>query len=278
MLIRTLTTIGIIAVVLPILLFSDTWIFPVFVAACTVIGVNEMLGCVGMRKKWLASVPMYIVAAALPLSVRLFPNQAVCLITMASVMFVLLIYMLSLSVFSRDRLSIDSVCVTFSASAYVVVSFTCMIILRDAPNGFFLLIAALGGPWASDVLAYLFGRFFGKHKLIPEISPKKTWEGAIGAVLGTGVVFFVYGLCVNHLTSGVVSKYHWMLIAGLIVSVVSQVGDLIFSAIKRTYGIKDYGKLLPGHGGILDRFDSVLAVVPLLLMLYAIPYIFEMFV
>ncbi len=268
----------IIAVMLPILFFSDTWIFPIFVAACAVGGVHEMLGCIGMRKKYFASVPIYIAAAAFPLTVRLFVNQAICLITMASVMFLLLIYMLSLSVFSRDKITIDSVAVTFSTSAYIIVSFTCMILLRDAPNGIFLLIAALGGPWASDVLAYLSGRFFGKHKLIPEISPKKTVEGAVGAVIGTGIVFFIYGYLVNHFTNGVASRYHWMLIAGLIVSVVSQIGDLIFSAIKRNYNIKDYGKLLPGHGGILDRFDSVLAVVPLLLMLYAIPYIFEMFV
>jgi phosphatidate cytidylyltransferase len=104
----------------------------------------------------------------------------------------------------------------------------------------------------------LFGRG-GKHKLIPDVSPKKTVEGSIG-----GIAFCILAMVIFGIVVEAVSSYEANLIAlafaGLVISVVAQIGDLLMSVIKRTYGIKDYGKIFPGHGGILDRFDSILAV------------------
>ena len=100
----------------------------------------------------------------------------------------------------------------------------------------------------------------GKHKLIPDVSPKKTVEGAIGGVVFCVLAMVVFGLVVNNIKSGLRANYLMLIVGGLLASVVSQVGDLCMSVIKRNYGIKDYGKLFPGHGGVLDRFDSVLAV------------------
>ena len=115
------------------------------------------------------------------------------------------------------------------------------------------------GAWVSDIFAYFTGRFFGKHKLIPEISPKKTVEGAVGAIVCTMLFMVLYGWIVSLCTELSVN-YLVLLIAGPVLSVVGQIGDLIASLVKRERGVKDYGTLLPGHGGIMDRFDSILTV------------------
>ena len=111
----------------------------------------------------------------------------------------------------------------------------------------------------TDTFAYFTGMLFGKRKLIPNVSPKKTVEGSVGGTLFCVAFFVAYGAVLNNFT-----PYHINLLliacAGLVSALVSQIGDLSMSVIKRTYGIKDYGKLFPGHGGVLDRFDSILAV------------------
>ncbi|MBP5610924.1 MAG: phosphatidate cytidylyltransferase [Clostridia bacterium] len=109
----------------------------------------------------------------------------------------------------------------------------------------------------TDTFAYFTGRFFGRHKLIPEVSPKKTVEGSVGGTVFCIVGYIVFGL-VMQFSYGFTVNY-WMLgVAGLLVAVISQIGDLIASLIKREHGIKDYGRIFPGHGGVMDRFDSVL--------------------
>jgi phosphatidate cytidylyltransferase len=106
---------------------------------------------------------------------------------------------------------------------------------------------------------------FGKHKLIPEISPKKTIEGSVGGTLFCAVAFVVYGVILDLIGASVSLNYVALIVGGLLAAIVSQIGDLMFSAIKRSRGIKDYGKIFPGHGGVLDRFDSALAVAVILL-------------
>ncbi|WP_028829893.1 phosphatidate cytidylyltransferase [Proteocatella sphenisci] len=111
--------------------------------------------------------------------------------------------------------------------------------------------------WGSDTCAYFSGMFFGKHKLIPEISPKKTVEGSIGGIAGTVVMTLVFAKYFQE------PNLMYFIPLAMIGSTVSQIGDLFASAIKREFGIKDYGNLIPGHGGILDRFDSILFTAPL---------------
>ena len=110
-----------------------------------------------------------------------------------------------------------------------------------------------------DVFCYLCGSLFGRHKLCPDISPKKTVEGAVGGVVFTCAAFFAYA-CFTGLSMPA------MAVLGVLVAVFSQIGDLSASVIKRTYGIKDFSNIIPGHGGVMDRFDSALFV---LTMLYA---------
>ena len=116
--------------------------------------------------------------------------------------------------------------------------------------------------WACDTCAYLAGRAFGKHKLCPALSPKKTVEGAIGGLLGCALIAGAYGLILPHYTAYNERVVWACLLIGLLCGVLSQLGDLLASGIKRDKGIKDYGNLIPGHGGVMDRFDSVIFMLP----------------
>lgn len=133
--------------------------------------------------------------------------------------------------------------------------------LRSQDGGFILLTMTILIPVITDIGAYCFGRILGKHKLAPVISPKKTWEGSVGGTACTVVLLAAALMVLRHLGIVQMRMRHCILYL-FIGSVISQIGDLTFSALKRIAGIKDYGKLLPGHGGILDRFDSLLFVIP----------------
>ncbi|NLB80545.1 MAG: phosphatidate cytidylyltransferase [Clostridiaceae bacterium] len=113
----------------------------------------------------------------------------------------------------------------------------------------------------TDTFAYLTGRFFGRRKLLPHISPNKTVEGSIGGILGSCAGMLIYGIIVQFFFNLTVN-YLLLFGMGFVCSVVSQFGDLAASRIKRQYGIKDYGNIIPGHGGIMDRFDSVIFTAP----------------
>ena len=145
---------------------------------------------------------------------------------------------------------------------YIVVFFSYIVLIRASRGGEALIWLVLLSPWSTDTLAYFCGVFFGKHKLIEKVSPKKTIEGSIGGTIGCVAVAFVYGLIISKL--GYFPKYTNLIIFAAVSSVVSQFGDLAASCIKREHGVKDYGTLIPGHGGILDRFDSVLFCAPLM--------------
>ncbi|QUH26318.1 phosphatidate cytidylyltransferase [Serpentinicella alkaliphila] len=110
--------------------------------------------------------------------------------------------------------------------------------------------------WATDTFAYFTGYFFGKHKLCPTISPKKTVEGSIGGIVGSVLSCLLFG----HYFLG--TNFIYLAILGIVGSIIAQIGDLVASKIKRYIGIKDFGKIMPGHGGILDRFDSIIFVAP----------------
>ena len=143
------------------------------------------------------------------------------------------------------------------------------------PNGWYFMVIGLFAPWVSDVFAYFCGSFFGKHKIVPHISPKKTWEGCIGGALFTALLtalFFAFVMVnVMEVTMSFELFVALAAIFGFILSCVSQLGDWMASSIKRLVGIKDFGKFMPGHGGIMERFDSAFFTLPVALGLaYAV--------
>ncbi|MDO5477901.1 MAG: phosphatidate cytidylyltransferase [Clostridia bacterium] len=128
--------------------------------------------------------------------------------------------------------------------------------------GVYLIWAILVGACFTDTFALFGGKFFGKRKLAPKISPKKTVEGSASGVIGSVIMMMVYGLIVTLINKDITANYLYLALLGLVASIFAQIGDLSLSAIKREAGIKDYGNLIPGHGGVLDRLDSIIFVSP----------------
>jgi len=134
--------------------------------------------------------------------------------------------------------------------------------VRELPGGAFSVWLIFIAAWGSDTCAYCVGMLFGKHKAFPVLSPKKSWEGCVGGVVGAALIAVIYCFVMNHWFGQSFSAV-WFALVCACGSVISQVGDLAASAIKRNNDIKDYGKLIPGHGGVLDRYDSIIFVAPL---------------
>ncbi|MGL9815570.1 MULTISPECIES: phosphatidate cytidylyltransferase [Enterococcus] len=169
---------------------------------------------------------------------------------------------LGFSVISKNTYTIDEAGFPVVASLYVGVGFQNLVTARA--DGLAILLFAFFIVWATDIGAYMVGRKIGKHKLWPDISPNKTIEGAIGGIVSSVVVAVVFFLVQPQVFQ---HNLVTMIIFTIIFSIVGQFGDLVESAIKRHYGVKDSGNILPGHGGILDRFDSMLFVFPMMHLL-----------
>lgn len=268
---RVLTSVVLIAIMLLLAIFSGYIVYPIGLAAFAVISLFEILRVVGVDKKPPLAIPAYLLAAAFPISAYFVgrDNSAYFLLILAAGMFVYMLWLMGVSVFSRGKIPFMRISEVFTVTVYVTVSYTSLALLRyqDRDYGIFTVVLAFLIPWICDSFAYICGRLFGKHKLIPEVSPKKTVEGAIGGSIFSVLACLVYGLGIDFIFNEARVDYLVLLILGAVLSVVSQLGDLTASLIKREYGAKDYGTIFPGHGGIMDRFDSVLAVSTILLIL-----------
>lgn len=184
----------------------------------------------------------------------------------------LLIVCMCVFVFGYPRFHADQIIAVFFGVFYVAVMLSCIYLTRSLTGGRYLVWLIFLCSWGCDTCAYCFGMLFGKHKMSPKLSPKKSVEGAVGGVFGAAVLTILYGFIFRSNMNADV-PYIFMM-AGICAAgaLISMVGDLAASAIKRNYEIKDYGKLIPGHGGILDRFDSVIFTAPIIyyLSLYLI--------
>ena len=148
------------------------------------------------------------------------------------------------------------VALTLLGFIYAGILFSTVYLVNAKANGEYLVWLIFISSWLSDTAAYYSGRFFGKHKLCPKVSPKKTVEGSIGGLMGATVFCGIFGTIVNKYTY-IMPLYHYLII-GALCGIFGQFGDLVASSVKRYVGIKDYSNLIPGHGGILDRFDSII--------------------
>lgn len=268
---RTITAAFIVLVTVPLIIFSKFIIYALALSALSVMATFEILRVFGLERVWLVSVPAYILGSTLPFACYFVTDDMLYLylLTIAALLFAYLIYLMGVAVFSRGKISVRAIAEVFFLVTYVVMSFASLSMIRymDKETGFYRLVLVFLAAWITDTSAYLVGSLIGKHKLIPEISPKKTVEGAIGGVVGALLSYLLFGLILDLSISNLHVSYVALALFSVILSVVSQIGDLIASLIKREHGVKDYSNLLPGHGGIMDRFDSILAVSTILLIL-----------
>lgn len=268
---RTITGLLLAALFIPVLFFSHTWFFRLVLAVLSGMCVLEMHICIKCSYKKLLVVPAFAVAVTSP-----FLASFMTFGELLSIVAIYLVYCLFTMVLSNGDITAENACVSFTTTAFIALSFASIVLMRNLePAGYVLYIMVFVGGWMCDVFAYFSGVLFGKHKLIPKISPKKTVEGAIGGVIGSVLSLLVFAFLAANIKKVIPffpidvelhPDYPMLAIAGVGIAVVSQFGDLSASAIKRCYNVKDYGWVFPGHGGVLDRFDSVLAIAPLFYM------------
>ena len=259
MLKRIITSLVALCILIPVLFLSHTFVLPLGIAVVSLIALYEMNKCIGKGKMIAFTAPAYVFAAAAPFLFRYLGYDVRCGYIAFVCTIIYVMYLFTLTVFMKGKITFAEVGELFLVTVYIIAALNAIIYVRDfADGGKYLYILIFAGAWITDIFAYFSGMLFGKHKLIPEVSPKKTIEGSIGGTLFCIISFIVFGIIVDGFFS-MNANFVFLAISGLAVSILAQIGDLIMSVIKRQYGVKDYGKIFPGHGGVLDRFDSILA-------------------
>lgn len=176
--------------------------------------------------------------------------------------FIALLVLMLLPVFKKNVYRHSDIALTILGILYVPFLFMFIMMTRELDYGKYLVWLIFIGAWVTDIFAYFTGTFFGKHKLMPAISPSKTVEGAVGGLLACIVISVLYGYLIRTLAGVVILPLYCYAVIALISGITSQLSDLSASSVKRYAGIKDFGSIMPGHGGVLDRLDSLLFVAP----------------
>lgn len=265
MLKRVLTAIIALAAFVPILIFSGTvvgrYIFIGLIFILNAFAMIEATKCVGLGKKFWINIPVYVFSAASLIAMVFFGNEQWLSQYGLAAFLTFTFIILAISMLSRGIVRISQTAELLVLAFYITIGFASIVLIKDSTEtyGNHLYLLVFLGAWLTDTGAYFVGRLLGKHKLLPTVSPKKTVEGAIGGLVFCVATFVVFGIIVSSINS---LKINWLalIIAGVVTSILSQFGDLIMSYLKREHGIKDFSTILPGHGGILDRFDSAIPV------------------
>lgn len=215
----------------------------------------------------LLGVAGYIAAVAYYFLIRFDRADLVTMLVIAFLIILMAIY-----VFAYPKYRSEQIMLAFFGLFYVAFMLSYVYQIRMLPQGAFLVWLVFICSWGSDTCAYCVGMLIGKHKMAPKLSPKKSIEGAVGGVLGAALLGALYAVAINRFVIGPETSalqdaganvLQYAIICG-VGALISMVGDLAASAIKRNHDIKDYGNLIPGHGGILDRFDSVIFTAPII--------------
>ena len=268
MLQRVLVAVIGVPLLLFVVLWAPVWATAALLCALCVIGAHELLTAVCGKEKgnrWFGLAGMMGICVVLlaALSGNAEAAGIAVLVKWLLVAFVVLLFVCVVVEYGKDRaISFLDLTAILVAGIAIPLSMSCLMRLRMLPYGGGMLLIVLVAAFCSDTMALFAGMAFGKHKLAPKVSPKKTREGAVGGLVG-GMVGMVLFRIVFFLVTEVQLNIGWCVLLGLLGAAMGQLGDLSFSAIKREYGIKDYGRLLPGHGGVLDRFDSVIFAAPI---------------
>ncbi|MBR6328966.1 MAG: phosphatidate cytidylyltransferase [Lachnospiraceae bacterium] len=247
-------------------LIEGRYLLIIFLLATSLVGQFELyrvVGSNGLDKKRREPLALCGYLSAVIYYIALFGGAGE--LTLFLMFPVFMVVMMLIYVFSYPKYEPIDLFSVFFGLIYLPVMLSAVYMLRQSENGLYLVWFVFIGSWVCDTCAYFVGSAMGHHKLAPVLSPKKSIEGAVGGVLGSAIVGALFGWFLQTRTVGAADPGRtavFVLISAL-AAVFSQAGDLTASAIKRHYGIKDYGELIPGHGGVLDRFDSMIVTAPL---------------
>ena len=246
---------GIVLVIIALAtIISGSWLLFFTLLAVSLIGMRELYKVMKVSDEHVTVLELvgYLGAVLYYIAMKAdFGNYG----TMAIIISMILI--LFVYVFGYPKYHAEQVMAAFFGVVYVAVMLSFIYLTRSLPDGKFLVWLIFLCSWGCDTCAYCVGMLIGKHKMAPVLSPKKSIEGAVGGVAGAALLGVIYAAA----TQGKMAEYALICAVG---ALISMVGDLAASAIKRNQNIKDYGKLIPGHGGILDRFDSVIITAPVI--------------
>lgn len=253
-----------------ILFFSPVIVLTVAFSALCAIAAYELLGAT----QAVHNRRLVVYAALFSALVPLWYYFGCRIVGAVGGVFVLMLLLFGEAIASRQTTQVEEMAMTVFAALVVPSMLSVFVLMADLEHARLYMFLPFVCAFTSDAFALFAGMRFGKHKLAPHLSPKKTVEGSVGGFLGAALCCVLYGLFISKVLGH--APVYWMLaLYGLLGSLVSQLGDLSFSYIKRQYGIKDYGHLFREHGGVLDRFDSVTFCAPLTYLLLMIVPFFE---
>ena len=255
---RVLSSAIILPIALIVFVLGNKYIVDVFLSLISILCIYELFNAFEQKGhhpvKWVG----YIAAIAICF-LHIIPKERILMLIGAIIpTSVLLLFILTIT--KKTKTNVIDIAITFFGVCYTVIFLIFVSLIRQMPNGVWLIWYVFLTSWGTDVFAYLVGKAIGKHHFT-DISPKKTIEGCIGGTIGAIICVMIYSIILNIFVH-IDINYIVMFIASILLSIIGQIGDLSASVIKRYAGIKDYSNLIPGHGGMLDRIDSVLFIAP----------------
>ena len=257
---------------LAVLCFAPDWATALLVSLLCVIGCHEFMAAAAplkARRWWLfaAALSVFTVFTVYFRDAAFAGSTIFVLMPWLLAALLVVLFIAAVQVYGTDdELTFPDLCAVAVSGLVIPLALSCLVRLRMMDYGAGLVLIPLVSAFMSDALALFGGMLFGKTKLAPRVSPKKTREGAVSGLVGGMVGMILYRIFF-FLCTEVQLHLGWCVLLGLVGAALGQLGDLSFSCVKRQCGIKDYGRLLPGHGGVLDRFDSVIFAAPVIWML-----------
>ena len=250
-----------------IIFFLPPYAFTVIVAVMCAVSAYELLNSIGGKKN--DRIGIYVVFSAVLIPIGAYFDNSLIIFMAVFLVLMILLFIETIVAFGTIRkTSFAQLLTALFGGAAIPLMLSSLVSLRNMPDGRLLALLPVLSAFVTDGGAYFIGVFFGKRKAFFKISPKKTVEGCIGGLAIGTVAVLVYGIVLAIATPHTI--VFWALILyGLIGAVLTEFGDLAFSLVKREFDIKDYGRILPGHGGMLDRFDSMVFTAPAIYLLFS---------
>ena len=251
-----------------ILALGDKYLVDICLAFIAMLGMQEYFNAISKESKpvkWIG----YVVCSIIGL-IHIVPEHFSSIVT-TNIMLLgiptIMLILFAQVIFSNMKTTFKDTAYTFFGMAYVIGCIAFLALLRGLKQGNVLIWYAIIAAWGTDTFAYLVGKRFGKHKL-NQISPKKSVEGAIAGTISAVILVVVYTLVMNKLYN-LEYSYIYVAMATIILSIIGQIGDFAASSIKRYVDVKDYSNLIPGHGGMLDRIDSLMFLAPFAYVIFS---------
>lgn len=256
---RIISTIIGLPLVAIVLIFGNKYLVDIVISIIAIMSLHEYFNSFKEENqnrdlRWIA----YIAAIAIAF-IHIIPSEII-LKVIGAIIPISILVLFSQVIASNMKYNIKDIAITFFGICYIVIFLMYLPMIRETENGRITIWYVFIAAWGTDIFAYLIGRKLGKHKF-SKISPNKSIEGCIAGLIGSVILMLFYTLLCNTYLS-VHFHYGMMIIIGIVLSLVGQIGDFSASSIKRYTGIKDFGNLIPGHGGMLDRIDSVIFIAP----------------